>query len=326
MVSHGPGSPQPHTARRGTQLSAAALALSRRPRTVTTMARDGWVLTHSSRYCPQCLAGDGTEIQQAHGGALQSTWRLAITFACLRHNRLLESRCPDCGELAQSNGQLTNSTRWLPGRLVPNPHTTLHPAQCRAVQAELRGEHHRRQHPCGTRLDNSSLPVIRPDPQFVGLQQRLLVLRRDTAATTISMGAPATMVDYVTDLRTLIMLIVATWPAARSLAPGFAHLSKIESYLDQRQRLFAEGARFSAPLPTDVGTCASLLLPTRPASIPPPGSTALLLARIPLRDRSHAGHPIPQPRPNAGFPSRNPPEWAIQTAARSPVAARRLAR
>src|SRR6266545_7512392 len=28
-----------------------------------------WVFTQSTRYCPQCLAGDGSPIQQAHGGA-----------------------------------------------------------------------------------------------------------------------------------------------------------------------------------------------------------------------------------------------------------------
>ena len=55
-----------------------------------------WVFTSATRYCPQCLAGDGSYIQQQHGGAWRKAWRLPVVFACPAHRRLLEHLCPSC--------------------------------------------------------------------------------------------------------------------------------------------------------------------------------------------------------------------------------------
>ncbi len=43
---------------------------------VATGGLASWVFTQSTRYCPQCLAGDGSAIQRAHGGAWQKLWHL----------------------------------------------------------------------------------------------------------------------------------------------------------------------------------------------------------------------------------------------------------
>ncbi|MGH3125962.1 MAG: TniQ family protein, partial [Streptosporangiaceae bacterium] len=59
-----------------------------------------WVFTSATRYCPQCLAGDSSSIQQQHGGAWRKTWRLPVVFACPLHRRLLEHLCPSCGQPA----------------------------------------------------------------------------------------------------------------------------------------------------------------------------------------------------------------------------------
>ena len=49
----------------------------------------------SSRYCPQCLAGDpASPVQQRFGGAWNKLWRLPVVFACLAHQRLLEDTSP----------------------------------------------------------------------------------------------------------------------------------------------------------------------------------------------------------------------------------------
>ena len=56
-----------------------------------------WVFTSATRYCPQCLAGDGSRIQQQHGGAWQKAWRLPVVFACPAHRQLLEHLCPPAG-------------------------------------------------------------------------------------------------------------------------------------------------------------------------------------------------------------------------------------
>ena len=61
-----------------------------------------WLFTSATRYCPQCLAGDGSYIQQQHGGAWQKTWRLPVVFACPAHRRLLEHLCPSCQQPAMS--------------------------------------------------------------------------------------------------------------------------------------------------------------------------------------------------------------------------------
>ncbi|WP_198045384.1 TniQ family protein [Kitasatospora mediocidica] len=60
-----------------------------RRRDISAMVKDGWALIRYSRYCPQCLAGDGSSIQRDHGGSWQRTWRLPMTFACLRQLRVL---------------------------------------------------------------------------------------------------------------------------------------------------------------------------------------------------------------------------------------------
>ncbi len=61
-----------------------------------------WVFTSATRYCPQCLAGDGSRIQQQHGGAWQKAWRLPVVFACPAHRQLLEHLCPSCRQPAMS--------------------------------------------------------------------------------------------------------------------------------------------------------------------------------------------------------------------------------
>jgi TniQ len=47
--------------------------------------KETWILSRSTRYCPQCLAGDpGSPVQQQLGGAWSRLWRLPVTFACPR--------------------------------------------------------------------------------------------------------------------------------------------------------------------------------------------------------------------------------------------------
>ena len=100
-----------------------------------------WVFTSATRYCPQCLAGDGSRIQQQHGGAWQKAWRLPVVFACPAHRRLLEHLCPSCRQPAMS------AAPGAPAWLIPRARDRgLHPAQCRAaLQPQAAGRHAR---PC----------------------------------------------------------------------------------------------------------------------------------------------------------------------------------
>ncbi|MEV2226320.1 TniQ family protein [Nocardia vinacea] len=64
-----------------------------------------WSPVSSSRFCPQCLAETG--------GRWQLRWRLAWSFACLHHHRLLADTCPDCRHRQRRLP--------LPGLAVPAP-------------------------------------------------------------------------------------------------------------------------------------------------------------------------------------------------------------
>lgn len=147
---------------------------------------DWWLSTTFSRYCPQCLAGDGTAIQDDHGGAWKRAWRLPVSFACEKHNRFLEHRCPACGHPAL--GIHGNSG----GRLVPGMMLRgLHPAQCRADSRTAR---------CGQWLDAPTEAVV-PPAQVLELQQHLTALLQLSAPQDIvSAGEPCSSRQYFTDL------------------------------------------------------------------------------------------------------------------------------
>src|SRR5262249_59979971 len=42
---------------------------------------DEWLFHDDLRYCPACLAGDGSPIQQLYGGPWKKVWHLPISFA-----------------------------------------------------------------------------------------------------------------------------------------------------------------------------------------------------------------------------------------------------
>jgi hypothetical protein len=48
-----------------------------------------WAPQRTTRFSPACLAEDP--------GEMPAAWSLPVTFFCLRHGRLLASRCPHCG-------------------------------------------------------------------------------------------------------------------------------------------------------------------------------------------------------------------------------------
>ncbi|WP_265568136.1 TniQ family protein [Streptomyces hygroscopicus] len=86
-----------------------------------------WVLTRSTRYCPPCLTGNGTPIQDRHGGPWQRLWRLPVIFLCIQHRRLLSHQCFGCGMPVQSA-----RTASALARLSDD---ALNPRQCRSAQA-----------------------------------------------------------------------------------------------------------------------------------------------------------------------------------------------
>lgn len=174
---------------------AARLEYCGRQRTLTGLfVKENWIFSAATRYCPQCLAGDGSAIQNVHGGGWQRTWRLPVVFACLRHRRLLRLACPACARPAHAKTQ---------DGLLPAPTVLgLHPAACRA-RVTWRGAC------CGHRLDTAD-----PAPELTGaalaLQQRTWRLLHTAAdPDTGTAGGPG---QYFNDLRVLSCLTAASWP------------------------------------------------------------------------------------------------------------------
>lgn len=219
-----------------------------------------WVLQPSSRYCPQCLAGDGTTIQNLHGGSWRRTWRLGVTFACLHHQRLLLTTCPSCAKPA--------SHRSLGESLIPRERVVLHPAQCRSV-VDIIGR--RRQRLCEARLDE--LPPENPDidGRFLALQQRIFDMLDPTSPTTTTvLGQTTPVVRYFADLRLISTLIQTSWDRAREVAATIAPIDALDISIEQRTNHAGQAAAPASPagrstqslpqLPTNVSAVAALLL------------------------------------------------------------------
>jgi hypothetical protein len=183
------------------------------------------VLAPATRYCPDCLAGDGSAIQEALGGPWLKAWHLPVVFACPLHQRLLEHRCPDCGGIVRGLRPGATSTL-LPAMRAAG----LHPAQCRAERTLNKGGR-ARPDCCGARLDHAA-PRRPASPDLIALQGKILgILDSGGPATTLSAGLPAQPIRYFTDLRAIGLLACSTWPAARSLSPCEEAASAIDEHI-----------------------------------------------------------------------------------------------
>jgi len=185
--------------------------LGRRRQAHGIFIRENWVLARSTRYCPQCLAGNGSDIQQRHGGAWSRLWRLPVVFACTTHRRLLRHVCPVCG--APAHQRAAGSTSLLPAAARGG----MHPAACRHPRDGRSSAT-----ACGYRLDTPTssgrLPRGWDREDMLAFQQRLLdLLHVDGPTATISVGLPTTPGGYLADLRIVSCLLVASWPAGREL-------------------------------------------------------------------------------------------------------------
>jgi len=184
-----------------------------------------WVFTGGTRYCPQCLAGDGSQIQARHGGAWHKLWRLAPVFACTTHQRLLEHTCPACGHLALAH------TTAGPAQILPRPRDpTLHPAQCRAALADGSA--------CTHRLDAPDQhPAAGGHCHLLILQERLDALLHPAGPAAVnSAGRPTTPARYLADLRLVAALAQASWPHSRATTDLHGPAAELDRYLTGGRR------------------------------------------------------------------------------------------
>ena len=160
---------------------------------------DDWLFSTSPRYCPACLAGDGSPVQQQYGGPWKKTWHLPIAFACPEHHLFLHEGCP--------RPHPPDPGAW---RLISHASgSSLHPAQCR--QPRHPGKTGRHRPSCGTRLDLAAEEArLRPGASTLATQQRLLGL--------FDPECPAEdAVQGFTDIRLVTALLCASWPLGQNL-------------------------------------------------------------------------------------------------------------
>jgi len=226
-----------------------------------TLPTDRWALfAPATRYCPECLAGDGSPVQKSFGGPWLKTWHLPVVFACPAHQRLLEHSCPECGHAVHVRPGDRASFALLPVMRLAG----LHLAQCRA---DLPPGRNGRSLPrcCGARLDHAG-PRQHASPELLALQGKILrLLDPDGPASTVSAGMPASPGSYFADLRALGLLACSTWPAARNLSPSDEiaaaidqHVAALRQQEAERQASSPASIARTAPPPMDAAVSAGL--------------------------------------------------------------------
>jgi hypothetical protein len=223
-------------------------------------ARRRWAINLSSRFCPQCLAGNGSPVQDALGGAWKLRWHLPVVFACTEHATLLSSACPQCGNLANRPPGTERS-----GLLMQRAAIGLHPAQCRQPLDSARSATTESHRCCGARLDRSpsKAPMMTPEEL-----DRVLALQLRIERNLFTEPSHRTKNDpyFFLDLVAVAHLIKCSWPLGAPLVGSARLCSLIDSHATviarQLDQAHDRGQRSSSPWPApdDPAQCAALLV------------------------------------------------------------------
>jgi hypothetical protein len=238
------------------------------------------LLSASTRYCPLCLAGNGSEIQRRHGGAWKTEWRLAAAFVCIEHRLFLQDTCPACSIPAHGGSQKKLTL------LASAATGGLHPAQCRNPRPGLPI--------CGDRMDRSDhvSHTITPSAEVIALQQRIQDLLSPGHNRADSFAA-------FSDLQVLTAIIQATWPATATVTPEHRLASALDHHITaQRQHdpaalTHIRRSHLWVTPPLSAPATAGLMdIAARLIALPPPAlhqAVGALAARIPLPTASGWG-------------------------------------
>jgi TniQ len=219
-----------------------------------------WIFDRATRYCPQCLVGDGSSIQDDLGGAWQKAWRLPVVFSCARHGRLLEHLCPGCARPARDTS--SHPAKYVIPQLCRGG---LHPTECRSLLPGFKPS--AASATCGVSLGAAAHAPgpRRPPKAIVSLQQRINQLLDPGGPTaTASVGVLASARQYFTDLRLITHLIRLSWPRVQEImaipAPFGSAISEDRDRAQEQQknRRISRRSMYDAP-PLDAYTCSSLL-------------------------------------------------------------------
>lgn len=204
-------------------------------------ALSNWAVGASSRYCPDCLRGDGSAIQENFGGPWKLLWHLPIVFSCIQHRRLLEHLCPKCDLPLNppDNGKQS---------LLRNPRSSgVHPLACRN-RVEPSGDSQRaavrtRRVICGSRLDRIKLDaesgLAAEDLDLLLLLQERLLERLASEAT------PSALIPsnetFFPDLLAAAHLVKLTWPLAGQFVSSARLSDRFSEYVEPLLSVISEG-------------------------------------------------------------------------------------
>ncbi len=192
-----------------------------------------WLFHSEPRYCPQCLAGDGSPLQNEHGGPWRRQWYLPMIFACLTHQRLLRHACPAGKDHEIHAAPMERSAVGVLSD--PRPH----PTQCRHLtgQAPPRGG---RRVFCGAQLADPSPDHHAADDvlELLQLQNGLIADMNRTPEDPLRVaGIPLMNHQYFTDLGIIAALVLLSWPASEGLCASPALAAAIDEEARRRLRM-----------------------------------------------------------------------------------------
>jgi hypothetical protein len=253
-------------------LTLSAMAASYPPLATTRLggsrnmasARRTWAFSTSSRYCPNCLAGDGSTIQNEYGGPWRLRWHIPVSFACTAHNRLLEHGCPHCGG---HPNRPSNTERQ--GLITQRTIGGLHPAQCRHLLAPGPVGASVLTPLCAARLDQTACVTEQPDSNLatmLALQRRIdrhLTPTKHSHATSDNYSNPEQ--HFFSDLIAAAQLVRLSWPNSARFAPSSAVADLIACHVAtwttlRENRSPGRHVRDAWAAPQDPAECGALLL------------------------------------------------------------------
>ncbi|GAA0990079.1 hypothetical protein GCM10009555_075250 [Acrocarpospora macrocephala] len=275
-----------------------------------------WVFTAASRWCPQCLTGDGSPIQTELGGPWRKHWHLPTVFICPAHMTLLSDRCGSC--LRTTNSQSP------PCAIDRATDPGLHPLQCRATVGitleKIPDALRPRKQACGAMLTDTT--AYADTPLDASDLRRLLKLQTELlgyvqpegplAPQPTVLGRAVDPFQYFTDTALTASLVLLSWPATRRLCPS----STLAAAIDAKSSC-ACGIKTPPPPPSGKASAPPGPLHRPTLSPAPPCSASRASFSTSLHQKAHAtrsttSSPAPsttsrRPRPSAPVPGDLPP-------------------
>lgn len=160
------------------QMTLAGYVTTIMPTSSRGSRRGVWEQRRPSRYCPDCLSGNG--------GRWPVQWRLGWVFACTRHHCLLADTCPDCGRITRE--------RTTPGYSIPQP------GRCAGAPAVTGGRTAR----CGADLGTSRVTRLPAGHRALATQHAIIgAIESGKVPSAIYTDQPAAAQNFLMDLKAL---------------------------------------------------------------------------------------------------------------------------